>query len=235
MADVLFLWPSAAAFGRIVPKAKFYEHAAIPARVRDKFVSEVQRITWAHKLAEETIRLVGDASVPEIQVFTIDVKDQDVSDEVLATIDKSVQTPIVFEIKREADAAPQTRMTAAHKALGGATPKLTGYFTTDWLSADTPRVPLPPALDLPGLYAQLLAPLLPITTRSGESIAVAAERVAQARKIEREIATLEKRLWSERQFNRKVELRRRLHERTAALAALTDITPLFTEDDPWTS
>jgi hypothetical protein len=231
----LYRWPAAAAFGRVVPKTKFYEHATISTRVREKFVSEVQRITWAYKMAEETIRLTGDSGVPEIQVFTIDAKGQDISDDVLATIDKAVQTPVIFEINRETSGQPQSRMTAAHKALGGTAPRLTSYFTTSWLPTRTPRVPLPPALDLPGLYAQLLTPLLPIGTRPGESVAAASERVSQTRKIEREIAALEKRIRSEPQFNRKVELRRQLRERTAALAALTDPARPTTEDGPWTS
>jgi Domain of unknown function (DUF4391) len=235
MTEALYRWPAAAAFGRVVPKTKFYEHATVSVRVREKFVSEVQRITWAYKLAEETIRLVGDSGVPEIQVFTIDAKGQDISNDVLATIDKAVQTPVIFEINRDTKGQPQSRMTAAQKALGGIALRLTSYFTTSWLPARTPRVPIPPALDLPGLYAQLLTPLLPIAPRPGESVAAATQRVSQARKIEREIATLEKRIRNEPQFNRKVELRRQLRERTAALAALTDPARPTTEDGPWTS
>jgi hypothetical protein len=235
MTVALYRWPDAAAFGRVVPKTKFYEHATIPTRVREKFVSEVQRISWTYKLAEDTIRLAGDPEVPEIQVFAIDVKGQNVSDEVLATIDRAVQTPIVFEINRIAGDQPQTRMTAAYKELGGTAPRLTGYFTAEWLPASVPRIPLPPALDLPGLYSQLLTPLLPVATRPGESVAAAADRVAQGHKIEREIAALEKRIRSEPQFNRKVELRRQLRERTAALAALADPARPTTQDGPWTS
>ena len=46
----------------------------MPAAVREKFVAEVQRITWAYKLAENTINLPGTSAVPEIQVFQIDAK-----------------------------------------------------------------------------------------------------------------------------------------------------------------
>jgi hypothetical protein len=228
----LYRWPATAAFGRLVPKTRFYEHATISTKVREKFVTKIQRITWAYKLAEETIRLEGDTNVPEIQVFTIDVKDEDVTDDVLAAIDKAVQTPIIFEINRSTSSQAKTRMTAAHKTLGTA-PRLSPYFTTGWLPTDSPRVPLSPALDLPGLYSQLLVPLLPIPARPGESLAEATERVVQARKIELEIAALEQRLRTEPQFNRKVELRRQLRNRSAALNALTDAATPTTEDDLW--
>ena len=32
----LYQWPAAAKFGRVVPKAKFYEQATVPASVRER-------------------------------------------------------------------------------------------------------------------------------------------------------------------------------------------------------
>ncbi|MGW8645620.1 DUF4391 domain-containing protein [Micromonospora chalcea] len=235
MSASLYRWPATARFGRVVPKTKFYEHATISATVREKFVSDVQRITWAYKLADETIHLRGDDAVPEIQVFTIEAKDDDVSGEVLTAIDRAIRFPIIFEINRGSGEHGRTRMVAAHKQLGGTTPRLTAYFTTGWQPADVLRAPLPPALDLPGLYAGLLMPILPIAPRPGEDLSEATGRIEQARKLEREIANLEKRLRAEPQLNRKIELRRQLRERTAALAALTAPATRKTEDAPWTS
>jgi len=235
MTASLYRWPTAAAFGRVVPKTKFYEHATISTALREKFVSEVQRITWAYKLAEETIRLRGDASVPEIQVFALDAKDDNVSDDVLIAIDKAVQTPIIFEVNRGTGDQARTRMIASHKTLSTGAPRLSTYFATDWLLNDSPRAPLPPALDLPGLYMQLLTPLLPIATRPGETMSEATKRMDQAHKLKREIASLEKRLRNEPQLNRQIELHRQLGDRTTALTALTDPATPKTEDAPWKS
>lgn len=232
MSAPLYLWPAAAKFGRVVPKTKFYEHATISDIVRGKFVSEVQRITWAYKLADETIHLRGDDSVPEIQVFTIEVKDDDVSSDVITAIDRAVPFPIIFEIRR---ATGSTRMVASHKQLDGPTLRLSAYFTTGWHAAGAPRAPLPPALDLPKLYAGLLTPILPIATRPGEDVSAATGRMDRAQKIERDVAALEKKLRTEPQFNRKVELRRRLRARTAELALLIDTATPMTEDTPWTN
>jgi hypothetical protein len=235
MSAPLYRWPATAKFGRVVPKTKFYEHATISATVRNRFISEVQRITWAYKLAEETINLRGDDTVPEIQVFVIDAKDDDVSDDVLAAIDKAIPFPIIFEINSGAGDQARTRMVAAHKQLGDTSPQLSAYFATDLLPVDTPRAPLPPALDLPGLYAGLLKPILPVAARPGEPLSATTGRIDQVRRLEREIASLEKKLRSEPQLNRKIELRRRLRDRTAVLGALTDPATPKTEDGPWTS
>lgn len=231
----LYRWPAAARFDRVVPKTRFYEHTHVPAAVRARFVADVQRITWAYKLADETIHLRGSAAVPEIQVFVIDAKDADISDDVLTVIDTAVQFPIVFEISRVTGDHVQTRMTAAHKRLGGTTPRLSAYFSTGWQETDAPRVPLPPAVNLPGLYHGLLTPILPIAARPGEALSEATARMDEARKLEREISSLEKRLRAEPQLNRKIELRRRLRDRKAAHSALTDPATPKTKDAPWTS
>lgn len=218
---VLYRWPANAVFGRSVPKIKFYEHGTMRTALREKFVEDVQRITWAYKLADDTIRLRGTTAVPEIQVFTIETKGADVSDEVLAAIDKTVHFPIIFEVA----STERVRMAAAQKTLDGKTPRIATYFTTDWQPADAPRRPLPAALDLPSLYEVLLASLLPAPARVGETVSEATDRLHRARKLQREIVALERRLRTEPQLNRKIELRGQLKDREAVLAELTDTAP----------
>jgi hypothetical protein len=222
MTDTLYRWPTSAAFGRTVPKSKFYEHGNIRTALREKFVDDVQRVKWAYKLADSTIRLKGTSVVPEIQIFTVETKGEDVTDDVLIAIDKTVHFPIFFEVFR----APGDciRLVAAQKTLDGGTPKLGPYLSTRWLPIDSPRVPLPTALDLPNLYEVLLASLLPVPARRGESVVDATARMEQVRKIERQIVNLEKNLRTEPQFKRKVELRRQIRDRGAALADLADTT-----------
>jgi hypothetical protein len=215
---VLYRWPATAAFGRTVPKTKFYEHGNVRAALREKFVNDVQRITWSYKLAENTIHLRGSAAVPEIQVFTIEAKSNDVSDDVLAAIDKSVQFPIVFEVATPA----RVRVVAAQKTLGAAALKVRTYFTTEWAPADAVRRPLPSAIDLPTLYEAILISLLPVPARVGETLSDAADRINGARKLQREITALEKKLRTEPQFNRKIEIRRRLQDCEVALIKLTE-------------
>lgn len=229
---MLYDWPSAARFGRAVPKARIYEHARVSTRLRERFVADIQRITWAYKLADETIHLRGTDAVPEILVFAVSLKGRDVADDVLAAIDRSIPFPIVFEITRDDPAPAALRMAAGYKQPGGAGSRPGAYFTTDWLPADAPRRPLPQALDLPSLYAGLLGPLMPEAPRPGEDLSAATSRIEQSRKLQREVAALEKRLRVESQLNRKIELRRQLRDRTAALA---DAETPSTEDRLWTS
>lgn len=217
MTAVLYRWPVAAKFGRTVPKTKFYEHGTVPGAVRDKFVTEVRRITWAYKLAQSTINLPGNADVPEIQIFQIETKGADVGESVLAAIDKAVKTPVIFEIVTGEGDEQRVRMAASHKQVGSAAPKLGAYYTTDWQPQDADRQPLPTAISLPSLYTALLTPLTPVSARPGEELSDVAARLQAVRKLEREVATLERKLRAEPQLNRKVELRRALKTKQAEL------------------
>lgn len=225
MTGLLYRWPRAAKFGRVVPKTKFYENAVVPTPVREKFVSEVQRITWAYKLAETTINLPGTAAVPEIEIFQIDAKGADVSHHVLTAIDKAAKTPIIFEITRGDGPERRTRMAATHKQLGSGAPKLGAYYTTDWQPGSADRQPLPTAINLAALYTALLEPLTTLAARPGEKVSEVAARLEAVRKLEREIAILERKMLTEPQLNRKVELRRALKTKQATLADLTSPTP----------
>jgi hypothetical protein len=220
MTGLLYRWPRAAKFGRVVPKTKFYEHGQVSTAVREKFVAEVQRITWAYKLAETTINLPGTTAVPEIQIFQIDAKDEDVSESVLAAIDKAVKTPIIFEITRGDGPERRVRMAATHKLLSSSAPKLGAYYTTEWHPGDADRRSLPTAINLTALYTALLEPLTPLAACPGQDVAEVAARLETGRKLEREIVALERKIRTEPQFNRKVELRRALKAKQATLAEL---------------
>ncbi|MGP5484509.1 DUF4391 domain-containing protein [Brachybacterium alimentarium] len=218
---VLYQWPLVAKFGRVVPKTKFYEHGNVRTALLKKFVDDIQRITWAYKLADDTIRLRGTAAVPEIQVFTVETKGADVSDDVLTAIDKTVHFPIIFEVTGD----DRVRTVAAQKTLGGKTPSVGMYYSTEWLPADTERQPLPPAINLNVLYETILSALLPMDMRAGETVSEATGRLDRAEKLQREITRLERKLRTEPQLNRKIEVRRQIRERTTVLTALTGPTP----------
>ncbi len=210
MPDLLYNWPNAAKFGSRIPKERIYEYGNFSSKVREKFVSEVLRITWAYKLAQTTVNLPGSLNVPEIQVLQVDTKTGDVAEPVLAAVDKAIHYPIIFEITRLNAGRPEARMTAALKELSTGPSKISNYYSTAWLPASTGRESLPVAISLEGLYMALLATLLPVKVRPGEKMSEAADRLAKLHKLEREIATLERKLRIEPQFNRKVELRRTL-------------------------
>ena len=50
-------FPKSTAFGRRVPKQKFYENLEVSAEVKRIFVEQVKLITWANKFSPETMNI----------------------------------------------------------------------------------------------------------------------------------------------------------------------------------
>lgn len=216
----LFQWPAAAKVGRELTKERLYKEGAVSASVRRRFIDEVQHVRWAYKLGEESVRLRGSDDVSEVQVFEVDLKGDALSDSVLASIDKAVPSPIIFELRRTRAGRHEVQPVAARKQRRQNGAKVGDYLRGEWTVELADRDPLPPAIDLSGLYTQLMFTLLPITARRGEELHAALDRVSAARKLQRAIDALDKRVKREPQFNRKVELRAELRTRKAELDAL---------------
>jgi len=213
-------YPERARVGRVVPKNRIMVSGVPSRRVRDQLTTQVARITWQYKLAQESLNLKSSKAVPEIQIFRVALKPAGVSDElpveVLKCIDRAIGFPLIFELtsSREDGARRDAiRVAATYKRpseAGASKWVIDDYFATDWLPADAPRAPLPVALDLPRLYEQLLRELLPIQARPGESMAVLLERHGHITAKQRECRRLEARIQREKQFNRKVEINAQL-------------------------
>ncbi len=205
----LFSFPVQARVARVVPKSKIYEHGPVNSALRDKFVAQVEQITWAYKLAPETINLPARGGVAEIQVFDITLKAAELDEDLLRAIDRAIPLPIIFKLHHE----QRTRMVAAFKRpseVDASKWVIDDYFAGSWLPAESPQQPLPVALDLHGLYEQLLRSLLPYPARSGESLPEQLQRLNRLRSLHSEHARMEARLHKEKQFNRKVVLNAQL-------------------------
>lgn len=200
-----FAYPDQAAFGRVLPKNKIYAHSAPSTRVKGLFVSQVNQITWRYKLAPETLRLAARPDVPEIEVFEISLRTRDLEEDVLRCIDKAIPFPIVYELSY----GNKIRTVAAYKRPNDSDSGkwvVGDYYASPWHDAKQIRQALPVALNLGGLYEQILRSLVDSPARRGESLRDQLERLAALRRLQAEYKKLEKRLQAERQFNRKVEI-----------------------------
>ena len=135
----LIAYPKQAAFGRVLPKNKIYEHSGANTRLKDLFVEQVEQIVWQYKLAPETINLPAKPGVPEIQIFSIQLKSTELHEDVLRCIDGAVQFPILFELNQGQGDQEQTQVVAAYKrpsmSSGEADANrwvISSYFATNW-------------------------------------------------------------------------------------------------------
>ncbi len=222
--SALFAYPKQAEFGRVLPKNKIYEHSGANTRLKDLFVEQVEQIVWRYKLAPETINLAAKPGVPEIQIFAIQLKTPELHHDVLRCIDGAVQFPIIFELTHGQGAEARTKMVAAHKRpseADAASWVCSEYFESDWMPETAARAPLPLALDLGGLYEQLLHRLVPITPRTQEPLRDLVARTEAVMTKANEVSKAEARLAKEKQFNRKVEINATLRQLKTELEQLS--------------
>lgn len=217
----MFDYPKQAEFNRILPKAKIYAFAQPTRAVRNRFVSQVAEIVWKYKLSPETVNLPARPGIQEIQVFSITLKTGELAEDVLRAMDRAIPSPIFFDLTWDG----RVKSTAAYKrpgAIDASKPVVDVYFETEWQSAGIARPPLPVALDLAGLYEQMLRVLLPVPPRAGEPIQNQVERARLIRMKENECRRLEARIRQEVQFNRKVEIHAELRRCNAELNRLLE-------------
>lgn len=224
MAAALFDYPKNAVFGRVLPKSKIYEHGRPSTAVKELFIRQVAQISWQYKLAPETINIKGTRTVPEIQIFSITLKDGEVKPDVLRCIDQAIPFPILFELRFDNKVCP----IAAYKRPSDADAGkwvVSDYFSLDWMPEKTPRKALPMVFDLAILYRELLTPLLPHPALEDEGLQEHVERMELIRLKQRELERCDTRLRKERQFNRKVAINAEVRALKQELEKLTRPLP----------
>jgi hypothetical protein len=163
-------YPKQAAFGRTLPKNKIYEHSGANTRLKDLFVEQVEQIVWQYKLAPGNDQPARQAGSARASGLRDPAQDTGAELDVLRCIDGAVQFPIIFELSFDG----QTQVIAAYKRPNESDASrwvLSDYFATEWLPSDIERAAMPLALDLGGLYEQLLHRLMPYARAPQESLA----------------------------------------------------------------
>lgn len=219
----LFEYPANAAFGRVLPKNKIYEHASPPTGLKELFIRQVEQIIWKYKLAPETINLPATQAVPEIQIFHVTLKNGELREDVMRCIDKAIPFPIIFELYYDG----KCKNIACYKRPNEADSTkwvVSEYFSTEWIVEVTVREPLPVALDLGALYEKLLSSLMPYPAIGNECLQDRVERMEKICARQRELEKLEARLHKEKQFNRKVEINAEIRNIKREIATMTTAT-----------
>ena len=208
----MFDLPGSAQVDRIVPKTKFYERAKVSTMVRDEFTNIIGRITWRYKLAESTLNIPADDKVREIQIFHVELKQKQMPMRALQLIDKSIPYPILFALTHETF----TCYVVQHKL-----DTRRHYYKTEW--NQLPQLALAgtrPEAVSQRIITQLIlvddAVELPTDASFDDIVATNTTR----EQLQKEIAALENKIRSERQFSRKVDLNIQLQQKKRALESL---------------
>ena len=83
-----FEYPIKTKFNKLIPKNKIYEKVSINTALKDKIVKQIEKIVWLHKLSATTLNLNATDKITEIQVFDIELREDNLDEDVLKAIDK---------------------------------------------------------------------------------------------------------------------------------------------------
>ena len=131
--------PASAAFERRIPKQKFYANLTVTPELRRCFTEQIESITWADKLAPQTMNLAAGQRVQEIEVFRIRLAGDTLDGKVTELMDKQIPYHILFVLTRP-DGMLRLLMNYKEAAPGGGF-TLRQRCATGWLAPDTVCLP----------------------------------------------------------------------------------------------
>ena len=202
-------FPSATAVGRILPKEAFYKRLPLSTELKEKFVTDVKRITLANSLTAATLNLMQGTEISEILVLVIDLKKQEFDGRIIENIARQNKHQLVFLLRYEGSA----KLAVYYRKL----------YTTEWAPLDDLKLAATGfTLDdvWNGFLEQIAFTKDIVHSDSGENINERLARQDAILKLQKEIDKQEKLARSEKQPKKKFELYQQLQEKKLELEEL---------------
>jgi len=209
---VFFEYPEKSRFGRKIPKSKFYENANFNAKLKDKFINQIDKIVWQYKLAPNTLNLDATDEVPEIQVLDIFLKTKEIDQAMLELIDKAIPLPIIFQLHHE----NKIKIKAAYKRPSDSANNkwvLESYIESEWEANTIMKQLMPQVLNLGKLYEAILSTLIPVefsSNKKNENIGEQIGIINQVKLLQKNIEKLNSNYKQEKQRNRQFEINQQI-------------------------
>ena len=194
-------FPAATAVHRRLPKEAFYKHLPLTKILKEKFVSDVDRIVVENSFTKENLNLASDAEIKEIMLLSISLKNQELDGKVIEAIARQNPHKLVFLLSFE----NQQQLAVYHNKL----------YRTLWMDHDEIALKLQ-GYSLDEIWDSFIEQIALYEERAEEiadlSIEDRLEIQDQILKLEKQIDKTENTMWKEQQPKKKFELHTRLRE-----------------------
>jgi hypothetical protein len=201
--------PRSTAFGRRIPKTKFYENISVTPQLKRVFVEQISQIVWQNKIAPSTTNIAAGERVEEIEVLLVKLNQRSFDQKALSQIDREIPYHILFLLEYGDEQQAWIGYKEANRTKAG-TFKPGVYYHTDWQPAGALTLRLE-GLNMDTLYESLIRQvagdrLAPDDTPDTFDIKEAIDRDEQRQRLQKAIDALMKKARNEKQFNRQVEM-----------------------------
>lgn len=194
-------FPAATAVHRRLPKEAFYKHLPLTKILKEKFVSDVDRIVVENSFTKENLNLASDAEIKEIMLLSISLKNQEFDGKVIEAIARQNPHKLLFLLSFE----DQQQLAVYHNKL----------YRTLWMTHDEIALKLQ-GYSLDEIWDSFIEQIALYEERAEQtddlSIENRLEIQDQILKLEKQISKTENAMWKEQQPKKKFELHTRLRE-----------------------
>ncbi|TDN95306.1 uncharacterized protein DUF4391 [Salegentibacter sp. 24] len=212
--------PDKVKVNRVVPKNAF--DSFTNSKQKQLFTDLIKRITWSYKLSETTTNLPA-KEVKEIQIFYVELKQNEKVQALLDIIDKSIPYPIIFLVNSDEDYYFSTSTKHPHPVNENIS-VIDWTFNSEWMKEEEMhRYSLPLKKSLDNVYEGFCYQLAGENKTS--SLADLVENQEKQATLKTAIDQLQRKIKSSKtQFRDKVELNQELNKKKKELKALLSST-----------
>ena len=188
----LLRYPETTLFGKTVPKKMFYDQLDVNAKMKQRFVNDVEEIIWLYKLAPTTLNVRAGEKVGEIEIMFCPLKDVECPVDVFKFISQKIPHHIVFILQ-----------------FGNSYRLLIQYdkdtFVSPWRPIDELSLKIE-GQTLDRIYDGFVGQLTGIGSRDSESLQEIIRLKKEIKKLSDKIETLQRQIRREPQMNRQIEM-----------------------------
>lgn len=91
-------FPTATVVHRRMPKEAFYKHLSLTKVLRDKFISDVDRIFVENSLTKDNLNLTQESEIKEILLLSVVLKKQEFDTKILEAIARQNPHKLIFQL-----------------------------------------------------------------------------------------------------------------------------------------
>lgn len=194
-------FPAATVVHRRLPKEAFYKHLPLTKILKEKFVSDVDRIVVENSFTKENLNLASDAEIKEIMLLSISLKKQEFDGKVIEAIARQNPHKLVFLLSFE----NQQQLAVYRNKL----------YRTLWMDNNQIELNLQ-GHSLDEIWSSCIEQIALYKECAEQTEGLSIEkRLAiqdQILKLEKKITKTENAMWREQQPKKKFELHTRLRE-----------------------
>ena len=188
-------FPVSTRVNRRVPKEAFYKHLTLTAALKDKFVTDVDRIVIENSLSNDSLNLNAPSEIKEILVLSVTLKKQEFDGKIVEAIAKQNPHKLLFVLVFE----DKKKLALYHNKL----------YNTDWTNENEISLKLNGS-SLDEIWQSFIeqTALYRERAENAGSLSIDERLARQERitKLEKLIEKTEKSAWKETQPKKKFEL-----------------------------